>query len=46
MKRIISVLVVMLVALSFVFANGGKESTSDNSSKKTLKVAMECGYAP
>lgn len=46
MKRIISVLLVMLVSLSFVFANGGKESTSDNSSKKTLKVAMECGYAP
>lgn len=46
MKRIISVLLVMLVALSFVFANGGKESTSDNSSTKTLKVAMECGYAP
>ena len=33
-----------MLSVAFVFANGSKEASS--SSSNTLKVAMECGYAP
>ena len=33
-----------MLSAAFVFANGSKEASS--SSSNTLKVAMECGYAP
>ena len=46
MKKIISILLVLAVSLSFVFAAGNKESSADNSGVKTLRVAMECSYAP
>lgn len=46
MKKIISILLVLAVSLSFVFAAGSKESSADNSGVKTLRVAMECSYAP
>ena len=43
-KKIASVLLVLMLSMAFVFANGSKEASS--SSSNTLKVAMECGYAP
>ena len=43
-KKIASVLLVLILSVAFVFANGSKEASS--SSSNTLKVAMECGYAP
>lgn len=43
-KKIASVLLVFMLSVAFVFANGSKEASS--SSSNTLKVAMECGYAP
>ena len=43
-KKIASVLLVIMLSVAFVFANGSKEASS--SSSNTLKVAMECGYAP
>ena len=43
-KKIASVLLVLMLSTAFVFANGSKEESS--SSSNTLKVAMECGYAP
>ena len=43
-KKIASVLLVLMLSTAFVFANGSKEASS--SSSNTLKVAMECGYAP
>ena len=43
-KKIASVLLVLMLSVAFVFANGSKEASS--SSSNTLKVAMECGYAP
>ena len=43
-KKIASVLLVLMLSAAFVFANGSKEASS--SSSNTLKVAMECGYAP
>lgn len=43
-KKIASVLLVLMLSVAFVFANGTKEASS--SSSNTLKVAMECGYAP
>ena len=43
-KKIASVLLVLRLSVAFVFANGSKEASS--SSSNTLKVAMECGYAP
>ena len=43
-KKIASVLSVLMLSVAFVFANGSKEASS--SSSNTLKVAMECGYAP
>ena len=42
-KKIASVLLVLMLSVAFVFANGSKEASS--SSSNTLKVAMECGYA-
>ncbi len=42
MKRLLT-LFVLLLTLSFVFA-GGSQETTDKSN--TLRVAMECGYAP
>lgn len=46
MKKVISILLVLLLSLSFAFATGSKESSSDNNGAKTLRVAMECSYAP
>ena len=43
-KKIASVLLVLMLSVAFVFANGSKEASS--SSSNTLKVAMESGYAP
>ena len=43
-KKIASVLLILMLSVAFVFANGSKEASS--SSSNTLKVAMECGYAP
>lgn len=43
-KKFASVLLVLMLSVAFVFANGSKEASS--SSSNTLKVAMECGYAP
>ena len=43
-KKIASVLLVLMLSVAFVFANGSKEETSSSSNK--LRVAMECGYAP
>ena len=43
-KKIASVLLILMLSAAFVFANGSKEASS--SSSNTLKVAMECGYAP
>ena len=43
-KKIASVLLVLMLSMAFVFANGSKEEASSSSNK--LRVAMECGYAP
>lgn len=43
-KKIASFLLVLMLSVAFVFAAGSKEASS--SSSNTLKVAMECGYAP
>ena len=43
-KKIASVLLVLMLSIAFVFAGGSKEETTTSSN--TLKVAMECGYAP
>ena len=43
-KKIASFLLVLMLSVAFVFAAGSKEESS--SSSNTLKVAMECGYAP
>ncbi len=43
-KKIASVLLVLMLSMAFVFAGGSKEETTTPSN--TLKVAMECGYAP
>ena len=43
-KKIASFLLVLMFSVAFVFAAGSKEASS--SSSNTLKVAMECGYAP
>ena len=43
-KKIASFLLVLMLSVAFVFAAGSKEPSS--SSSNTLKVAMECGYAP
>lgn len=43
-KKIASFLLVIMLSVAFVFAAGSKEASS--SSSNTLKVAMECGYAP
>ena len=46
MKKLITFTAVVLLSLSFVFAGGSKESTTSSDGTKTLRVAMECGYAP
>ena len=43
-KKFASVLLVLMISMAFVFAGGSKEETTTSSN--TLKVAMECGYAP
>lgn len=43
-KKIASFLLVLMLSIAFVFAAGSKEASSSFSN--TLKVAMECGYAP
>ena len=43
-KKFASVLLVLMLSMAFVFAGGSKEETTTPSN--TLKVAMECGYAP
>lgn len=43
MKRLSSLIVVLLIALTILSANGNKESKDTSN---TLRVAMECGYAP
>lgn len=43
-KKFASVLLVLMLSMAFVFAGGSKEETTKTSN--TLKVAMECGYAP
>ena len=43
-KKFASVLLVLMLSMAFVFAGGSKEKTTTSSN--TLKVAMECGYAP
>ena len=43
-KKIASVLLVLMLSMAFVLAGGSKEETTTSSN--TLKVAMECGYAP
>ena len=43
-KKFASVLLVLMLSMAFVFAGGSKEETTTSSN--TLKVAMECGYAP
>ncbi len=45
MKRIALIALAMFSA-SFAFASGNAEKASTQSSVPTLKVAMECGYAP
>ena len=43
MKRLSSLIVILLIALTILSANGNKESKDTSN---TLRVAMECGYAP
>ena len=43
-KKFASVLLVLMLSMAFVLAGGSKEETTTSSN--TLKVAMECGYAP
>ncbi len=43
MKKLFSLIVILLVSLAILFANGNKESADKSN---TLRVAMECGYAP
>ena len=43
-KKFASVLLVLMLSMAFVFAGGSKEETTTSSN--TLKVAMECDYAP
>lgn len=44
-KRFAVLALVALIAVSAVFAGGSQESSSADGTK-TLRVAMECGYAP
>jgi len=47
MKRIGTLVLVLVLMSGFVFAQGSNEKTETaNSTVKTLRVAMECGYAP
>ena len=43
MKKLFSLIVILLVSLAILFANGNKESADKSN---TLRVAMEFGYAP
>ena len=43
MKKLFSLIAILLVSLAILFANGNKESADKSN---TLRVAMECGYAP
>lgn len=42
-KRLSSLIAILLIALTILSANGNKESKDTSN---TLRVAMECGYAP
>lgn len=42
-KRLSSLITILLIALTILSANGNKESKDTSN---TLRVAMECGYAP
>lgn len=42
-KRLSSLIAILLIALAILSANGNKESKDTSN---TLRVAMECGYAP
>ena len=47
MKRIGTLVLVLVLMSGFAFAQGSNEKTETaNSTVKTLRVAMECGYAP
>lgn len=46
MKRFAVVAIAMLMTISMVFAGGSSESTAASDGTPTLRVAMECGYAP
>ncbi|WP_320128252.1 transporter substrate-binding domain-containing protein [uncultured Sphaerochaeta sp.] len=48
MKRIVTVALMIALMTGVVFAQGSSEKTTAaaSTSKKTLRVAMECGYAP
>ncbi len=46
-RRIAALALVMIMAVSMVFAGGSKEDTAaSDSGRPVLRVAMECGYAP
>jgi putative lysine transport system substrate-binding protein len=45
MKRIVAVALMIVLVAGFAFAQGSSEKTAATSAK-TLRVAMECGYAP
>jgi putative lysine transport system substrate-binding protein len=46
MKKIAAIALMLVLVAGTAFAQGGKEAAADTSSAKTLRVAMECGYAP
>ncbi len=47
MKKTLTLIITLLVSIALVFANGSKENTTtESSTNKVLRVAMECGYAP
>ena len=46
MKRLALVMTVMITLSCMLFAGGSGESTTGESGRPVLRVAMECGYAP
>ena len=46
-KRLISIIMVLICATAIAFAGGSQESSETSASgRPVLRVAMECGYAP
>jgi putative lysine transport system substrate-binding protein len=46
MKKMMLVVLMVCLMCTAAFAQGSKESATASGAKKTLRVAMECGYAP